>query len=453
MSSCFPFVARVTSSSNEPLDLMLNHNFRCDLFRLSESLCLEVDPLQADFVRIGAAVYAADRLIRRPRLTRESFPSRELQIECTVSDTDFWAVQADRIAAILSFLSGDRIEMSFLPGRSAKSCSVTRRLYKLELEEVAMYSGGLDSAAGLVAHTASNDRDLFIVTAEHQPHQRGRIRRQLAGLPKFLRRVEFASARTSLLAPPRLSEQERSQRLRGFLFAAVGGAAAARLGVSKVLVFEHGIGSLNLPVIASMSLGGLATRGAHPAFFRMMSELATAVAGTSIRYLLPFQWETKGEVVAAAVEQGGLDVIKHAVSCVHYPQRRPGPAKQCGVCPACIDHQVAMHAAGSSVTRETFHVDPRFLPSAADDAAAVRLLEAHAIDLEKLQDREDVAGLADHLSITGEDNSDEAFDRWATLHVTYARQVRSWLQDGRAEGSASPPPRPLAKHNVSLQAA
>jgi hypothetical protein len=202
-----------------------------------------------------------------------------------------------------------------------------------------------------------------------------------------------------------------------------------------------------------MSFGGLATRGAHPAFLRMMSELSTAVAGSSIRFQLPFQWETKGEVVAAAIASGGSPVIEHAISCVHYPQRRSGPAKQCGHCPACIDHQVAMHAAGSTATKDAFLADPRLLPRGADEAAAIRLLEAQAIDLERLESGEDVAGLADHLRITGEDYHGTTLDRWAALHVTYAKQVRAWLADGRGRGFDSVGARLASEQSTPLEAA
>ena len=54
-------------------------------------------------------------------------------------------------------------------------------------------------------------------------------------------------------------ETERSRRCRSFLFAAVGAVAAAISEVTKVEVFESGIGAINLPLLAGM-VGSRATR-------------------------------------------------------------------------------------------------------------------------------------------------------------------------------------------------
>jgi hypothetical protein len=94
-----------------------------------------------------------------------------------------------------------------------------------------------------------------------------------------------------------------------------------------------------------------------------------------------------------------------------------------------------MHAAGSSVTQETFHVDPRSLPIDAKDAAATRFLEAHAMDLQQLEQGVDPAGLADHLDLTGEVCHGDIFGRWAALHVRYAKEVSSWIESGRRRNS------------------
>src|SRR6185312_9042233 len=197
------------------------------------------------------------------------------------------------------------------------------------------------------------------VTIEHRPQQRKHIGEQIRSLPRgFRHRVIPAFTMATLIHPPPLKYQETSQRLRGFFFCAVAGAVASRMGLGTVEVLENGIGAVNAPPLEAMLWGGLATRGAHPRFLRLIGRLVSIVAYRNITYELPFKWWTKGEMVRRAIACGAEASLAWAVSCVHYPLRQPGPRKQCGVCPACLGHVQAMHAAGSTVTAHTFDRPP-----------------------------------------------------------------------------------------------
>ena len=154
---------------------------------------------------------------------------------------------------------------------------------------------------------------------------------------------------------PQVLQEERSQRCRSFLFAAIGGVVAAMQGASSVEVFESGVGAINLPFMAGM-VGSKATRSCHPEFLRRMSELLTLIAGREITYRLPFMDKTKGQMVKMLADEGLKDVALSTVSCVHYPLREK-PHKQCGVCPACIFRRQAMCVGGINEAGGTYKFD------------------------------------------------------------------------------------------------
>ena len=426
------FEVSVRGSDGQTRTLHAGVDFRVDLLNLSEALSLPMLPLERDLAWLAAAVYAVDRLERRSRLTPSRYPGREVEITCSVSDVAFWRKAADLVTQLLRFLGDDLISVRFITSHESDLWPIGRSLFPLKCDSVALFSGGLDSAAGLAAHLGPSDERIVSVTAEHQPHQRQRIQKQLSLLPSAIRsRVMPTFTRVTLLASPRISHQERTQRLRGFLFAALGGIVASRLGAEVVHVFENGVGAVNVPPIQGMSLGGLATRGAHPTFLRLMGRLVSTVAGRPIRFALPFKWMTKGEVVRSAVENGGGAALMHTVSCVHYPLRRRGLAKQCGLCPGCLEHQLARHVGGLPPAAFGFACDPLGLPLANAKADPLRLMVGQAYDFRQLRGEDVRSTFHDHLEQTGAITGTDSFERWTGLHVRHAEQVEGWIGSSR----------------------
>ena len=431
------FCVHVRGSHIPERTLVAGTDFRVDLFNLSDTLSLPLRPLERDLARLAASVYAIDRLEPRDKVTPYRYPGREIEITCGVSDVAFWRQVEGLLVETLRFLGGDQISLRFLPSSDRDLWSIPASLWGIECDSVALNSGGLDSAAGLVSHLASNHERIVSVTAEHQPHQQQRVLRQYKSMPLALRsRVIPTFTRVTLMNPPRMSRQERTQRLRGFLFTALGGIVASRLGVDVVNVFENGVGAVNVPPVEGMCWGGLSTRGSHPAFLRLMARIVSAVADRPICFDLPFKWSTKGEVVQRALRSGGTTVLEDAVSCVHYPLRERGPAKQCGLCPGCLGHQLARHVAGLSPLVGLFRTDPRSISLAHKDAVFVRLLRGQAFDLQQLRDGLEASTLHVHLDGSEAITPSDTLRKWIDLHLRYADQVDAWFEPGRDVGRA-----------------
>ena len=336
-------------------------------FHLNESSLMDFfwsvpSSRQIDLLRIAMAVYVIDRLVRRKKNAGHRWP-RCLQAQIGVLEPNFWNSDEIREALgdCLDFVSGDSWDVSF----NANSTPIEvdqQRLLPLSDDPplLCLYSGGLDSAAGLSSRIVEcPGRPVIPVTVWHQPRQKKLICEKQYPMLKerfgVLLTPVVAKAAMIWSSELRKTKEERSQRSRSFLFAAVGAVAAAMSGSSTVEVYESGIGAINLPLMAGM-VGSQATRSCHPEFFRRMSRLCTLVTGREIRFHLPFYDQTKGQVVKRLAELGLQDLARSTVSCVHYPLRESGH-KQCGVCAACLFRRLSMSVAGIGEPRGIYKHD------------------------------------------------------------------------------------------------
>jgi hypothetical protein len=123
------------------------------------------------------------------------------------------------------------------------------------------------------------------------------------------KQVRFASQIGSGLSHLQLNhnakcpgQHERSQRARSIVFLAYGvllATALRRYGDGDeipLFVCENGFISVN-PPLTTGRLGSLSTRTAHPVFFGQFQRLLD-VAGLRVRITNPYEFVTKGEMLA-----------------------------------------------------------------------------------------------------------------------------------------------------------
>ena len=330
--------------------------FRIDEDSLARSFC----PLPvrcADLYRIAMSVYAADRLSPRRSSGSGDRRARTLRLNIEVSQLAFWRSAETRglLQAALAQLSDDRwqFEFSATNPRQSQLC-----LSFPDRPIVCLYSGGLDSAAGLATRLRNGCSSVLAVTARHQPGQRAHVGNQLSILRDHFRAdLHSVMVKSALRNSPRWSEQEPSQRCRSFLFASLGGCVACAANTSEVEVYENGVGVVNLPMMQGMLVGARTTRSCHPFFLRCMGDLVSRVAGRRIRFVLPFRERTKAELVRALCGAHLERVVAETVSCVRYPLRVKGSGKQCGYCAGCIGRRQALQAGGVRDDSDSYHVD------------------------------------------------------------------------------------------------
>ncbi|MBK8482444.1 MAG: hypothetical protein IPL40_14975 [Proteobacteria bacterium] len=205
------------------------------------------------------------------------------------------------------------------------------------IDEVALFSGGLDSLAG-AAELALGGKKNVILVSHRSASKTWAIQRQLItdlqGLSKGWGPDHVA---IEVVKKDKVLRQERTQRSRSFLYAAMAGAVAHLIGRERVLLFENGVIGLNLP-ISRQVVGATATRTAHPKVLWGFSRILEAVAGRRLTIENPFVLKTRAEVMERLAASGAAGLIRHSVSCAHV-SARTNMHPHCGACSQCIDRR------------------------------------------------------------------------------------------------------------------
>lgn len=337
--------------ASQPIELSAEKNFRLDFKALEAYFLGDLTPHCVDLLRVAMAVYLVDRKVRRNKHKSPAW-SRDMKVRVEVLDPSFWNSPEvlDTLRETVEFVSGDFWEFEFTKGTNPYEASapLLTKAFASEAPLICLYSGGLDSAAGLAESVReSPSRPHIPVTVKHQPKQHKLIGDQFKTLRERAgAKIEPILIKAAMVRSDgsRWSKEEPSQRSRSFLFAAAGAVAADLSGVSNVEVFESGVGAINVPLMAGM-VGSKATRGSHPEFLRLMSRLASLVSKRKVTFRLPFIDRTKGEMVRCLNQSGFADMAIATVSCVSYPLG-PKPYTHCGVCPSCIFRRQAMLVGG-----------------------------------------------------------------------------------------------------------
>lgn len=286
-------------------------------------------PIHHDLLVVCAAVEYADRRVAR----RRSCWSRCLDVTIPVSELRFWqsAKVQERLYDTLRQLTGDNWKFQFVQSNGPYFYSRQGALPfpKDQKRYTIAYSDGLDSRC--VAGLYSTDETVRIRIAGKK--ERVGKNEQPFDLIPF--NVKLSSSR------------EDSFRTRGFKFAAITAIASHLTGAARILVPESGQGALG-PVLCPLYNIYPDYRN-HPAFFRKMERFIEALLGHNVVYEQPRLWYTKGQTIAAYIQQANVsqDSLRNTRSCwqkrhnVHVGGKR----LQCGLCAACLLRRMSMHAA------------------------------------------------------------------------------------------------------------
>lgn len=425
--------------ASKPETLTAGEDFRFDIDRIEDFFDGSMPSPLIDLLRIGMAVYLADRLVRRRQRQQQRHWSREITLKVGVLEPDIWNTDdiRDCLIECIEFLSDDVWDISFEQDDRRTRRDIQRKLFPVSRNSrLCLYSGGLDSAAGLGCQIANGpDRPVIPITVWHQGGQRYNVLRQINILKKRYEQAELVPLifKAHLLGTARHHRREEpTQRSRAFLFMAAGAAAAFMCRGSEVEVYESGVGAFNLPLMAGMT-GSRTTRSAHPEFLRLMSHLASTVTNQSISLTLPFVDRTKGQLVGVLSQHGLDELAKTTVSCVSYPLRDKHH-KQCGICPACVFRRQAMITAGIPESGDEYKHD---LFSASDKprqptAAQLKHLKAFLMQVVALKEVRSGRRLPDrimrHLMGTGILSHGQSLARFIQLFRQYRKE---WLEVAR----------------------
>lgn len=338
--------ARFAVPGEAPLPLQLGCQAFLDGRAVIRRLARELPAVAADLIEIAARVYAVDRLVLRPGLRQMRAGTtwaRSLWLEMPVREPQLWNAHADRLTELLLWLTDDIWNLEFfqLPEGAGPLDESQGFLFDTVPTGSApvLFSGGLDSGAGLAAHLLHDDAVAISVdTSNWMQHVQQRVLQNLSTVS------EHTCVPLRYRVNLRASSVESSQRSRGLLFLAVGIATAWALRQDRLRVFGNGIGAINLPYLRSQS-GSQATRSMHPRTLRLAEELAKVISHKPFRVEAPALTVTKAQVVRAAPAIAG-PALALTVSCDTGFSARVRHHAPCGVCTSCLLRRQALQAAG-----------------------------------------------------------------------------------------------------------
>lgn len=327
-----------------------NVNLRIDY--ISRSMIGNIPDLLIDLLEVAAYVYCADQRIARGSAMLTNFGEdwrRSLTFSIPVRHPEVWQrtdVQ-ELLLDTLGFLSDDSYEFSF---RKAEAPVQPRELYFPELmdafqenDEVALFSGGVDSFAGAVNDIVALGKSVTLVGHYSSTKVRNVQEELIRDLKSrgYERRISYVPVWVSNeVAKP----VEFTQRTRSFLFACLGLVVAQMSGKNRFSFYENGVVSIN-PPLAGDVVGGRATRTTHPKVLRGLETLFSTLLDSEIEIRTPLQWLTKKEVTQKIADAGMADMLAATVSCTR-PRSWTVKQKHCGLCSQCIDRRFAILAAG-----------------------------------------------------------------------------------------------------------
>lgn len=420
-----------------------NPNINLKIEDISRKLVIDVPDLLTDLIEIATYVFVADQVTTRGGdrfLHMGRRWRRKFRLAIAVREPNRWSSPnvVGALTDLLGFLSEDEYRFEFLPLQNAPGFKSYLGLKDghaagPSINEVILFSGGLDSLAGAVDELNKQTDRLLLVSHrssstmfERQKYLAGELQKRFPG--------RLLHVPVQITTASNLGVVEYSQRTRSFLFAAIAAAVARIVGAQRIRFFENGIMSFNLP-IAPQVVGSRATRTTHPKVLSDLQSFLGTLLGQPIAVDNPFIWKTKTEVVRLIVDGGHGDLIRHTISCSHVRTRTP-PHTHCGICAQCTHRRFATLAACATDHDPAEMYEADLLTSARDDGNARSLamnLVRSAVEFRRLTDMGFIGKYAGELSRAGASFTGTSPDQIARnvmdLHRRYGTDVAAVLEE------------------------
>jgi hypothetical protein len=405
---------------------------------ISEAMATNVPPILLDLLELAAYVYAADQAAGRGGHSDSGEHwRRNFRFHVPVRQPEVWSGDgvSSALVDVLSFLSDDDYEFCFSQLEHEPSVQLYFDQFgkDFEVDEVMLFSGGLDSLSGAIHETIGQKRRVALVSHDSASKRKPLVDDLAAELTSraprgSIRRIPVWATKSQHVG------REYTQRSRSFLYAALATAVARMLGKDRIRFYENGVTSINLP-IAPQVVGGRATRTTHPQVIKGLAKLYSNLFGIQFAVESPFLWKTKTDVVKVIRDHGCGDLIRKSVSCSRTVEATKLHT-HCGRCSQCIDRRVATLAAGATDDEdpaEMYKVDLLVGERAIGETRAMAegFLQ-RARDLQNITEEDFLAQFTEvsralrHVGVS----PDEALTRIVEMHRRHSADLHSALSAG-----------------------
>lgn len=335
-------------------------NLSIKIKNFSSHLIDKIPDRVRDLIEIASFIYGADRLIKRGEIDQLEYKawSRGLTFCIPVRDIVFWNNPnvKKKLTELLIYISGDSsydfyFEKSTLKDKITNLFELTNDTeVKTKVNDtghgysVGLFSGGLDSLAGIIELLETTVGRVIITSHRANPKTIKTQQKVYNSLKAYYpNRLSYHPLECNLNGA---RGTEETQRTRFFLYTAVGFTLARMYGNNELNIFENGITSINLSKRQDL-INARASRTTHPKTISLLNELYSEIANERFIIQHPFLYRTKTEVINTIKKYGKQNIIADTVTCTKTFKafENKTQASHCGYCSQCVDRRFAMFAA------------------------------------------------------------------------------------------------------------
>lgn len=295
----------------------------------------------ADLIDIAVAVYTADRLSKRqgeqPCRIQLVIPIRCFELFSSVYNIE-------QLQGVLYQYTEDHWDFTFTKRTdSGRWSELQSRMILTDEEErkieIALWSGGLDSVAGLCTRLFTNPKTSYVLLGTGaNKYIQGLQQRTAKSITS-----RFPNSTQLIQIPIHLSKStdlptNRNMRARGFVFSLLGAACAYLYKQDRLYIYENGIGAINLP-FRSSEVGLDHARSVHPISLLRMGEWVSSILGMRFSFENPFLFSTKAQMCEVFLRTDTTNLIAQTESC---DRRHRQKTAQCGWCSSCLLRRQAL---------------------------------------------------------------------------------------------------------------
>lgn len=340
----------------------------------------EFPSIIADLIDLAVAIHATDRLALqnlRKEQTRiyVNLPVRHPEL---LNTTSF----QDKLSSLLEWVTGSRWLFDFRKrldsGRTIEQQPLLLSTNS-HVDEVTLWSGGLDALAGLYNRIQRSHKGNFMLFGTGSSNN---VYARQERVFKALKH-SFPNQLNLCRVPIRFSESNLHQknkiyRARGVVFTFLGAACAYLMGQRILYLYENSIGAINLPYRKS-AVGLDHSRSVHPLTLLKVSGTISELLGEKFRVQNPFLFWTKAQMCQGLNEDGRNDLPPLTMSCDSPHRQQP---IQCGYCSSCILRKQAL--AASTIEDKTRYIVPHGREPAGNKSLYLRHMLAQVSTLRDL---------------------------------------------------------------------
>lgn len=390
-------------------------------------------PIAYDLLHIATAIHHVDRVAPRARTgERDGWQDapRQIELEIAVTESGQWNSVRSDLGKLLHWMTDDRWELNFT--RSGSHAPRQMHLHPERLpdaEEVALFSGELDSLAGAYVRLKEQKRPLYLFSSFGIDVRKHFLRQALRPLDRS--QYRWIGFEHHLSTSPQSLKLETLNRTRGFLFLSAAAALADALGANCVTTYECGVGALNLPMNEAQ-VGAQNTHATHPRTLMQLERLLARVLEKELRLDTPFFLHTKGEL-CRKVGDDLVHLAKASNSCDETERNKRDLNEHCGVCTSCLLRRAALH----SVLGEADPTHYRGHATRENGQYQIDAFDAQARRFIEMSRYEDLVGYAHSVDFATDylierttpwPSRREAQDALLSLFQRHAHEVRSFYE-------------------------